>query len=164
MKETSRLEFLSQKTEENLTELWENCFSGDQNLEHMNAHVPIPLTHSFQLYGFLRRERGYKTWLIKRKEKQDIIGFAVHGNFIPGLPNNIGFNIGLKYTRQGYGKETLMALVNYLRNEGFKETFGHCFESNTPSIRTMETVGFINSGSTGRIFNRVSELKFKIEL
>jgi RimJ/RimL family protein N-acetyltransferase len=130
----------------------------------MNAHVPIPLIHSFQLYGFLRQERGYKTWLIKRKEKQDIIGFAVHGNFIPGLPNNIGFNIGLEYTRQGYAKETLIALVDYLRNEGLQETFGHCFESNSPSIRTMESVGFEKIGPTGRIFNGINELKFKIEL
>lgn len=164
MKESSRLEFLSKKTEENLKELWDNCFSGEENLGHMNGHVPFHLNHSFQLNQFLRQEGVYKTWLIKRKEMKDIIGFAVHGNFIPGLPNNIGFNIGLRYTRQGYAKEALIALVNYLRSGGLQETFGHCFESNIPSIRTMESVGFEKIGPTGRIFNGINELKFKIEL
>jgi hypothetical protein len=57
---------------------------------------------------------NYKTWLIKRIAENDIIGFAVHGNFFPSLPNNIGFNIVLKYIKKGYATEALQSLLNLL--------------------------------------------------
>ncbi len=165
MKNTPRLAFIiSIKTEEDLDELWQNCFAGADNLAHMNAFVPFPLTQKSQLNGFLKNPReNYKTWLIKRIAENDIIGFVVHGNFFPGLPNNIGFNIGLKYAQKGYATETLHSLLEYLREQGITETYGHCFESNLPSIRTMEKCGFKNLGPTGKRYGNVHELKFKIE-
>ena len=41
------------KTEKDLNELWNNCFEGADNLAHMNAFVPFPLTEKSQLYRFL---------------------------------------------------------------------------------------------------------------
>jgi RimJ/RimL family protein N-acetyltransferase len=166
MLSTQRLTFInSVKTENDLDELWQNCFSGTENLAHMNAHVPIPLTQQFQLNGFLKNSGvNYKTWLIKRIAENDIIGFTVHGNFFPGLPNNIGFNIGLKYIKKGYATEALQSLIKYVKSTGLTETYGHCFETNTASIKTMEKCGFINIGPTGKKYNNVQELKFKIDL
>lgn len=164
MQNTERLTFINIKTENDLNELWQNSFAGQDNLNHMNAHVPYPLTQQWQLNRFLTTENGYRSWLVKRIAEQDIIGFAIHGNFIPGLPNNIGFNIGLNYTRNGYATETLKALIEYVRGIGLHETFGHCFESNFASKRTMENCGFTNQGRTGRQFNHNYELKFRIQL
>jgi RimJ/RimL family protein N-acetyltransferase len=164
MRDTLRLTFTNNKTTVDLDELWLNCFAGQSNLNHMNAYVPFPVTLQFQLNGFLNHDHGYKSWLIKRKNEQDIIGFAIHGNFIPGIPNNIGFNIGLKYTRHGFASETLHALIEYVKEIGLHETFGHCFENNIASIRTMEKCGFQNLGRTGRNFQDNNELKFIIEL
>lgn len=164
MKDTLRLTFTNNKTNVDLGKLWLNCFAGQSNLNHMNAHVPFPITQQFQLNGFLNHENGYRTWLIRRRNEQDIIGFAIHGNFFPGIPNNIGFNIGLKYTRHGYASETLQALFEHVREIGLHETYGHCFENNIASIRTMEKCGFQNLGRTGMIYNGNNELKFIIEL
>ena len=166
MQNTQRLTFLnSAKTENDLNELWQNCFSGIENQAHMNAHVPMPLTQQFQLNGFLKNSGvNYNAWLIKRIAENDIIGFAVHGNFFPGIPNNIGFNISLKYINKGYATETLQSLITYVKSTGLKETYGHCFENNTASIRTMEKCGFKNLGSTGKKFGNVQELKFEILL
>ena len=91
------------------------------------------------------------------------VGFVVHGDFIPGLPNNIGFNIGLNYIQKGYASETLQSLIEYVRSTGLKETYGHCFDTNLASIRTMEKSGFKNLGSTGKTFGNAQELRFKIE-
>ena len=164
MQQTQRLTYLAEKTEDNLNELWSNCFLGKENLDHMNAYVPFPVNEKWQLSGFLKRESGYRTWLIKRKIEQDIIGFAIHGDFIPGLLNNVGFNIGLNYTRSGYATETLRELLRHLKDQGFKETFGHCFETNTASIKVMETCGFVNMGPTGRVFGGIKELKIRVVL
>jgi RimJ/RimL family protein N-acetyltransferase len=164
MQNTTRLIYLNKKTNQDLNELWNYCFAGVKNSSHMNAHVPFALTEQRQLDGFLRNENGYTTWLIKRNSEQDIIGFIVHGNFFPGLPNNIGFNIGMDYIKNGYATEALNALIEYVKSIGLKETFGHCFESNIGSIHTMEKCNFINMGRTGRQFNGNYELKFKIEL
>jgi len=164
MEDTQRLTFISDISTINFDNLWNNCFNGKANLEHMNAYVPYPLTHRWQLNNFLTNQHNYTCWLIKRKEEQDFIGFIIHGNFIPGLPNNIGFNIGLNYTRNGFASEALNSLVKYVRDIGLKETFGHCFEANIASISTMEKLGFVNQGRTGNKYNGNFELKFRIQL
>lgn len=141
-----------------------NCFDGQENNEHMHSHIPnqfrVPSREA--LFQFLTHNPN--TWLIKRITEQDIIGFAVYGDFMPGMENNIGFNIGLNYTRQGYASETLQELIEVPRRKGLSETFGHCLESNIGSIMTMETCGFQNLGRTGRQFNGVHELKFRTQL
>jgi len=164
MRNTERLIFINDKTQNDLNELWKNCFAGKDNFNHMNAHVPMPVTQQWQLNRFLTTENGYRSWLIKRISEQDIIGFAIHGIFFPGLSNDVGFNIGLNYIRNGYATETLKALIVTIRESGLNETFGHCFESNLASISTMENCGFINQGRTGRQFNHNNELKFRIQL
>jgi hypothetical protein len=45
MKNSLRLAFINSiKTDDDLDELWQNCFAGADNLAHMNAFVPFPLT------------------------------------------------------------------------------------------------------------------------
>jgi RimJ/RimL family protein N-acetyltransferase len=164
MRNTERLTFINNKSESDLINLWENCFYGQANYNFMHVHVPqsyrVPSQNA--LNQFLMHYKS--TWLVKRIIENDIIGFAVHGDFIPGLPNNIGFNIGLKYTRRGYPKETLVEMIEYLRSIGLHDTFGHCMESNIASIRTMESCGFDNLGRTTSQFNDIYELKFRIHL
>jgi RimJ/RimL family protein N-acetyltransferase len=164
MRNTNRLTFVRDKSENDLNELWTNCFNGEVNYDFMNAHVPLPyrVPNQNALSQFLMHSKS--AWLIKRIVEKDIIGFAVHGDFIPGLPNNIGFNIGINYTRNGYAKETLTELIQLLSSKGLKETFGHCLESNVASIRTMEACGFKNHGRTGRQFNGNYELKFSRQI
>ena len=164
MRDSDRLAYIRDMNNQLLNELWTNCFLGFDNLSHMNAYVPIPVTQSWQLNGFLNNQQNYSAWVIKRKAEEDIIGFAIHGDFFPGLPNNIGFNIGLNYTRNGYATETLQSLISYVAELGLRESYGHCFETNLASIRTMEQCGFTNMGYTGRQYGGIQELQFKITL
>lgn len=70
----------------------------------------------------------------------------------------------MPFIKQRYAAETLTSLIEHLRNNGYEETFGHCYESNTPSIKTIENCGFANQGRTGRQYNGNYELKFRIAL
>jgi RimJ/RimL family protein N-acetyltransferase len=164
MKDNERLTFINNITDDLLDELWDNCFSGDANLKHMNAHVPYPVSQKVTLNHFLTNQNHYRVWLIKRRSELDIIGFVIHGDFFPGHPNSVGLNIGLNYTKNGYAKETLQSLIEYLRAIGNYETFGYCFENNLGSVRTMENCGFINLGKTDHRFNGNHTLKFQIQL
>lgn len=164
MQDTLRLTYINNIANDMLNELWQNCFDGQANSQHMNAHVPFPLTQQKHLDNFLMRQYDYTAWLIKRQLEQDIIGFAIHGNYFPGLPNNIGFNIGLNYIRNGFATETVKALIEYVQGIGLTETYGHCFETNIASIRTMEKCGFQNMGRTGNQFHGTYELRFRIQL
>lgn len=164
MKDSRRLTFVSDKSQSQLNELWQNCFEDEDNLQHMNEHVPIPVTHQWQIDGFLNHEHNYLSWLIKRIEEGDIIGFVIHGDFFPGLPNNVGLNIGLNYTGKGYATETMECLLEYIRESGSTETYGHCLETNRPSIMLMERCGFERVGPTGKSYGGRGEIKFKINL
>lgn len=165
MNDTSRLTFVNDMTSINLDELWQNCFAGQANYDHMNAYVPMAVPSKQALNRFLRGDTNNSSkWLIKRIEENDIIGFTIHGNYIPGMPNNIGFNIGLDYTRNGYATETVRELIEYVRRKGLTETFGHCFETNIPSVGLMEGLGFQNLGRTPNRYNGHHELKFRYTL
>jgi RimJ/RimL family protein N-acetyltransferase len=111
MNDTNRLTFVSDKTEIELNDLWRNCFSGQANDDFMHAHAPLPyrVPNQNAISQFLMRNR--RTWLIKRMKENDIIGFTVNGDFIQGLPNNIGFNIGTNYIINGYARESLNQLI-----------------------------------------------------
>ena len=164
MKSSKRLDFIRDKTEQQLNELWKNCFEGAENLSHINGHAPYPITIQQQLNTFLTADSYHQSWLIQRNGQKDIIGFIVHGDYLPGKPNNIGFSIGLDYIRNGYASESLNQLLLYLKGNGFSETFGHCYDGNIPSIKTMEACGFKNLGKTGNQFDGHYEVKFKKEL
>ncbi len=161
MQNTDRLNFINDKSPDELNELWHNCFEGTENDDHMHRHVPTQfrVTNQANLNNFLTNNNS--TWLVKRIIEKDIIGFAVYGDFMPGMKNNIGFNIGLNYINNGYGSELLNVLIEIPRNKGLVETFGHCLESNIGSIKTMEKCGFTLENYTGRQYNGNRELKFK---
>ena len=161
MQNTDRLIFINDKSPDELIELWHNCFEGTENDDHMHRHVPTQfrVPNQANLNNFLNNYNN--TWLVKRVVEKDIIGFAVYGDFMPGMENNIGFNIVLNYIHNGYGSELLNALIEIPRNNGLIETFGHCLESNIGSIKTMEKCGFTLEMNTGRQFNEIRELKFK---
>lgn len=163
MNNSNRLIYLDIVNNQDITELWSNCFEGVENQNHMNAFVPFPVTQQYQLSGFIKSSfnNNFKIWLVKRKVENDIIGFIIHGDFFPGQKNSIGFNIGYKYTRQGYACEVLNELFKYLDVEGLRETFGHCYENNISSVNTMVKCGFVNQGYTGKNYGNNKELKFR---
>ena len=164
MNDTKRLRFISDIEHYHIEQLWNSCFEGIENLNHMNAYVPYPLTQRWQLDGFLRNGHGHQNWVVQRKDDDAFIGFMVYGAFIPGHHHHIGFNIGFNYIRQGYAKEALGALLDELRTQSCSTVYGRCFEDNVGSIRTMLASGFQNMGRTGQRYGRNYEILCQINL
>ena len=164
MKPSKNLNYLEEITTDNINELWENVFEGKENDEYINRYVPHPVPGKWELEQFIMNKRNCSVWMIKRVKEKDIIGFVIHGNFWPGTPNNIGLNIGLRYSGKGYGTEAIESLINYLRNSGYKETFGLCFEENSAIRNIMEKNGFENLGRTGNNSRGFNEVKYRLVL
>lgn len=163
MKNSSRLRYLSAITQESFNRLWHNCFEGAENLAYMNAYTPaqyaIPNSPAF-VFQWMSQVR--RVWLIQKLNDNEIIGYVMHAD-IPGLPNNIGFNIGRAYAGQGYATEALRSLLGFLRNEGYMWVEGHCCHTNHASMQVMQKAGMRNMGETERVFGNCKEIKFRID-
>lgn len=160
MENTERLTFVFEKSEEDLNELWENCFNNPEKLAHINAYSPSALNKRSYL-NFLKENGRNKSWIVKRIKENDVIGFVIYGDFFPGFKNDIGFNIGLPYLSNGYATEALNEIVRHLRDSGQNQIFGHCYESNVHSIKTMKKCGFEKTGFIDPSYNGNRVLEFK---
>lgn len=141
MENSERLIYIQDFNSDELNELWNNCFEGFKNLEHINKYAPVSVNDKNQLFQFLKN-KNFTLFLIKRNTEQDIIGYIIFGEFIPGMRDNIGFVIGLNFINNGYATESLKFMIEHLKCKNLKEIFGQCFETNTPSIKVMENCGF----------------------
>ena len=127
------------KTDEDLSELWYNCFEGADNLAHINKFSIEPINDPAALADLLNpRGNLYRSWLVKRSAEQDIIGFAFH-HF---ENNSISFYIGLDYIKQGYGTEVVKLLVNQFKDQGIKEATAYCAADNYAAIRVLDKCEF----------------------
>jgi RimJ/RimL family protein N-acetyltransferase len=163
MQNTLRLTFLNSKTNDELHELWVKNYEGAENQHHIHAFVArqYQVPNERALSWFLQNQPT--SWLIKRRDSNDIIGYIIFGD-LGSLINNVGFTIGLEFSRKGYASEALLELINYLRLKGIKEAFGYCLETNIGSIRTKEKCGFENLGRTGESYGGFYQLKFGIKI
>jgi RimJ/RimL family protein N-acetyltransferase len=142
---SDRLEYVFNMSRLDALDLWLNCYEGEANKKHMyefelarNKH-----TNFFQFEDSLFTSKPYFTrWGIKRKEEGDFIGSISYlraksfGIFY--YPNNIGYSIGLDYTRKGYCTEALQSLLGYLHEEGVGLANAIALPRNIPSILCLQ--------------------------
>ena len=150
---------------DDIRQLWENSFDNSEKIQHINQYAPYAVTSLAILQQFLLNTPNYKIWLIKRTEEQDIIGFIIHGDYFPDLPNNFGITIGLPYIGRGYGTESIYKLCDILRETGLTEFYGHCLANNEAIISLMLKCGFENMGHVqNMMFHGQRVLKFRKSL
>ena len=162
MNTTERLIFHATKSDEALAQLWQNCANSAEKLAHLNAHAPAKLPGQEILNRFLKQDKNFKSWLIQNQINKQFIGYLVHGEFFPGLPNSIGYLIGLPFIKQGFATEAVTALLEHLSANGQRETYAYCLASNLASVKTLEKCGFENQGTVHKI--GFESLQFKINL
>jgi RimJ/RimL family protein N-acetyltransferase len=150
---------------DDIRELWENSFGSTEKLLHINQYAPSHIESLDMLQHFLLHRGDYRIWLIRRTEEQDIIGFIIHGDYFPGLPNNFGITIGLPYIGSGYGTASINKLCDILRETVLTEFYGHCLANNEAIISLMLKCGFENMGHVqNMMFHGQRVLKFRKSL
>jgi len=162
MNTTERLIFHANKSDAALAQLWQNCAASPEKLAHLNAHAPAKLPGQEILNRFLKQDKSFKSWLIQSQTNKEFIGYLVHGEFFPGLPNSIGYLIGLPFIKQGFATEAVSALLAHLAANGYAETYAYCLASNLASVKTLEKCGFQNQDTIHHM--GIESLQFKINL
>ena len=90
------------------------------------------------------KENGFGLWAVCLKDTGELIGDCgltlqnIHGEKLP----EIGYHIRRDCQRKGYAGEAAMAVRNWaFQNTDYPALYSSCKHTNTPSIRTAESIG-----------------------
>lgn len=87
-------------------------------------------------------------WVVEIKDTKEIIGsiscFKVDIN---NLTCEVGYAYGSKFWNQGYATESLIAVLKYLKEEGFKTVYADHLKLNPASGKVMEKSGMEYEGT-----------------
>lgn len=88
-------------------------------------------------------QKKHDTYIVYEKPSGEPIGFAGVEKLAPGVYGEAGICLGPDYTRKGYGRQILSALIRYCREEhGANEFIYITREENIPSVKLAESFGF----------------------
>jgi RimJ/RimL family protein N-acetyltransferase len=149
MNPSERLEYVSMMSKEDVRNLWLNCFSGKENLEHMNRyqHELEKITNLRELTNFIMTPKPlFTVWGIRKKGERHFIGYICYleklWKGIAFVPDNIGISIGLNNIGKGYSSESIRTMLDYLEQKGESTTFAVCVPEHIVSRRCLESCGF----------------------
>lgn len=92
-------------------------------------------------------QEEHDTYIVYEKESGEPIGFAGVEKLGSEVCGETGICLGPKFTRKGYGKQILSALIAYSKEKyGAKEFIYHTREENIPSVKLAEAFGFEPAG------------------
>ena len=118
--------------------LWKPC----KNLDE--AKIALKNIIKFQQTRF--------AYFVREKSTGKAIGIAGIAEIEPGVFENCGIGLGRQFVGKGYGKQILMTLIDFAKNElKAKKMICSCFRENIPSARMQKSCGFVFSHSENRL-------------
>ena len=143
--ETERL-LLRKITDEDAEQLYKNIYN---DFEYCKYYYQLPFEVFENYKPLVEKYKEYYEngnhfrWCIVLKDTNEIIGTVLlHTKNL--LDNNckIGYIIGKKYTKNGYAKEAVKAVLDFgLNKANFHRIDAEIVESNDDSIKLAESVG-----------------------
>lgn len=104
------------------------------------------------------QRRHPDTWLVVEKATGQAIGFAGLEPLAPGVYEDGGIALGPAFVGRGYGRQVLLALVEYARGKpGAKQFVASCRAQNTASRRLQLACGFAFDHAEPRTDPRTGE-------
>ncbi len=93
-------------------------------------------------------QKEHDTYIVYEKESGEPIGFAGVEKLESDVCGETGICLGSKFTRKGYGRQILSALIDYCKEKyGAKEFIYQTREENISSVKLAEAFGFEQVGS-----------------
>jgi len=139
-----------------IAEDWRDVFSytGDEAVSRYQAwkpHLEQDAKEWLQLAVAAQKKtpRQMYYWAICLKPSGKLIGGM--GIDILSVENansaEVGYSLHRSYWHQGYGTEAVLAGLSYLFDQtSVRRIVAHCRESNLPSVRLLEKIGFRREG------------------
>jgi len=90
------------------------------------------------------RENGFGLWAVCLKDTSELIGDCglTLQNIEEEILPEIGYHIRRDCQRKGYAREAAMAVRNWaFQNTDYPALYSYCKYTNTPSIKTAESIG-----------------------
>ena len=146
--ETERL-VLRKAEDRDLYLIWKRVWR-DGRLAAMMLWTPTPTLEEAQarLERTIAYQRDNYAYFVCLKESDEPIGFGGCREIAPGVWDETGLCIAADWQGQGYGKESLRALVALcFRELGGRVFHASCFHENIASAATIRSCGFVYVGS-----------------
>lgn len=147
---------LKKASMDDVNDMYRNIWSEDESAKHMlwiptksidEANVRMKKVIEFQ------KERI--AYLVFEKQSGQAIGFAGMKEIEDQVYEDSGIGIGTKFVGRGYGKQILMALVDYcFKDLGAIKIICSCRNENIASKKMQLSCGFQYSHSQDMIDNR----------
>jgi len=140
--ETDRLE-IRELTSNDKNSLFE-IYSDKEAMKYRNTkpfdsldEVEKMLAKTFQKFEFSEEFR----YAVIQKEGNELIGTFL---IIPLSKNEceIGYSIGKKYWKKGYGKELLIGMLKYISSLTYIKVLATSRKENIASLKLLEKIGF----------------------
>ena len=146
--ETERL-ILRKAEDRDLALIWERVWR-DADLAEMMLWTPTPTLEEAKdrMARTMAFQADNYAYFICLKETDEPIGFGGCREIAPGEWDETGLCIAKDWQGQGYGKESLRALVELaFRELGGNSFHASCFHENAASAATIRSCGFVYTGS-----------------
>lgn len=119
--------------------LWNVTSSEEDAYARMERTIAFEATHDYQ-------------WLVYEKQSGQAIGFAGLEELEEHVWGETGIAIGPAFTRKGYGKQILNALIEFARDDlGAKKFIASCRTTNIASHNLIMSCGFQYSHSEEKV-------------
>ena len=145
--ETERL-VLRKAEDRDLDLIWKRVWR-DERLAATMLWTPTPTREEAQarLERTIAYQRDNYAYFVCLKETDEPIGFGGCREIAPGVWDETGLCIAADWQGQGYGKESLRALVELcFRELGGRVFHASCFHENVASAATIRSCGFVYAG------------------
>ncbi len=158
----NRIELKWDYTEDEINAVIDVLYPDDNAFHYINRFIPeIFKMNRESMLIYLRNNMHNQNikagrtniCLVKNKGDNNLIGFAVFGDFISSQPNSFGIVIAEKYSGNGFGNETMNLLINILRENDINIVNGYCQSDNTAINRIMVKNGFIRDNNYNEMPN-----------
>ena len=129
---------------EDLNDIFNNFWSQKDTAQYM---LWKPCESLLEAKGSLEKiicfQKDKLAYFVYDKNTRQAIGIAGMQEIKPGVFEDCGIGIGNKYVGRGLGKQLLMTLINYCKNElKAKKIICSCFTENVPSAKMQKACGF----------------------
>lgn len=103
----------------------------------------IAQTHEWLARRLTRREQHGVTWYAARLPDETLVGITGLSFGRTGTEPEFGFEIRHRSQRQGHGSALAAAVVAEAHRAGFPRVWATVRPRNTPSLRSLDRVGFV---------------------
>lgn len=156
--------FLRKAQFDDWKDMYQNVWSREETARYMLWQVTTSEEDAMdRMRRTIRFQSEHDSWTVFEKKSGRAIGWAAVEEVEAGVYEDCGVALGPEYTGQGYGKQIVFALMDYVfRERKGKKMILSCRSQNAVSRRTILSCGFVFTHTEERIDPR-DEQPYMIE-